>query len=134
PGGAACAWLSRSGTSWPFRLLPRLTGEGHAEEFEQTLRLLVGLRRRHDADLQPAETVHFVVVDLRERELLPEAQRVVAATVERAARHAVEVTDAGQRERGQPVEEIPHPLAAQGHDRADRVAGPEPELGDRAFG
>src|SRR5450756_337764 len=31
-----------------------LAGEGHAEEFEQTLRLLVRLRRRHDADLQPA--------------------------------------------------------------------------------
>src|SRR5664279_6396885 len=28
---------------------PRLHGQGHAEEFEQTLRLLVGLRRRHDA-------------------------------------------------------------------------------------
>ena len=53
---------------------PRLAGEGHAEEFEQTLRFLVGLRRRHDADLQPAETVHLVVVDLRERELLPKPQ------------------------------------------------------------
>src|SRR6185503_18927211 len=64
---------------------PRLDGERDAEEFEQTLRLLVGLRRRHDADLQPAETVHFVVVDLREGELLPEAQRIVAPAVERAA-------------------------------------------------
>src|SRR5262245_7916990 len=30
---------------------PRLRGEGHAEEFEKLLRFLVGLRRRHDADL-----------------------------------------------------------------------------------
>src|SRR5689334_5814883 len=53
---------------------PRLRGEGHAEELEKLLRFLVGLRRRHDADLQPAETVHLVVVDLREGELLREAQ------------------------------------------------------------
>src|ERR1035437_611063 len=53
---------------------PRLAGEGHAEELAQTLRFLVGLRRRHDADLQPAETVHLVVVNLRERELLPKPQ------------------------------------------------------------
>src|SRR5688572_5467941 len=53
---------------------PRLRGEGHAEELEQTLRLLVGLRRRHDADLQPAETVHLVVFDLGERELLAKPQ------------------------------------------------------------
>ena len=37
------------------------------------LRFLVGLRRRHDADLQPAETVHLVIVDLREGKLLPKA-------------------------------------------------------------
>src|ERR1700704_5657376 len=75
---------------------PRLAGEGHAEELEQALRLLVGLRRRHDADLQPAETVHLVVLDLREGELLPQAEREIAAPVERPAGHAAEVADAGQ--------------------------------------
>src|SRR6516165_12029961 len=75
---------------------PRLRGEGHAEEFEKLLRFLVGLRRRHDADLQPAETVHLVVVDLREGELLPKAQRIIAAAVERAARRPAEVADARQ--------------------------------------
>src|SRR3712207_7770351 len=39
-------------------LPPRLRGEGHAEELEQTLRFLVGLRRRHDADLQPRSEEH----------------------------------------------------------------------------
>src|SRR5512132_4585824 len=90
-----------------------LAGEGHAEEFKKLLALLVGLRRRHDADLQPAETVHLVVVDLREGELLPEAERVVAAPVERPAGHAAEVADARQREAREALEEVPHPLAAQ---------------------
>src|SRR3954452_1041183 len=49
---------------------PPLRGEGHAEELKKFLALLVGLRRRHDADLQPAETVDLVVIDLGERELL----------------------------------------------------------------
>src|SRR5688500_20387023 len=80
---------------------PRLRGEGHAEELEHPLRLLVGLRRRHDADLQPAETVHLVVIDLGKRDLLAQPEGVVAAAVERAARHAAEVADARQREHRQ---------------------------------
>src|SRR5512140_2404728 len=126
PYVAPAASPSRSLISWPSLLPPRLAGEGHAEEFEHSLALLVGLRRRHDADLQPAETVHLVVVDLRERKLLPEPQRVVAAPVERLGRHSVEVADSGQRDAGQPLEEVPHPLAPQGHAGADRVAGAKP--------
>src|SRR6476620_6837812 len=73
---------------------PRLRGEGHAEEFKKLLGLLVGLRRRHDADLQPAETVHLVVIDLRERELLAQSQGVVAAAIERLVGDPPEVADA----------------------------------------
>src|SRR4051795_7490970 len=113
---------------------PRLRGEGHAEELEQTLALLVGLRRRHDADLQPAQTVNLVVFDLGERELLAEPEAEVAAAVERLAGHAAEVADPWQGKRRQPVEEVPHPLAAEGDLRADRVPGPQAELGDRALG
>src|SRR5215210_1224326 len=100
---------------------PRLRGEGHAEELEQTLALLVGLRRRDDADLQPAQTVDLVIFDLRERELLAKPEAEVAAAVERLARHAAEVADARQGEGRQPVEEVPHPLPTEGDLRADRV-------------
>src|SRR5947207_13723294 len=86
----------RSSISWPSVSSPRLRGEGHAEEFKKLLALLVGLRRRHDADLQPAETVHPVVVDLGERELLPETKRIVAAAIERLAGDTPEVADAWQ--------------------------------------
>src|SRR5215213_526681 len=113
---------------------PPLRGEGHAEKLEQTLRLLVGLRRRHDADLQPAETVHLVVFDLRERELLAKPQRVIAPAVERPPWDAAEVADPGQCERREAVQEVPHPLAAERDLRTDRVARPQPELGDRALG
>src|SRR6185295_12468773 len=108
----AAVW--RSTTSWPCCPPPRLRGEGHAEELEQTLALLVGLRRRHDADLQPAETVHLVVLDLGERELLAEPEAEVAAPVERLAGDAAEVADPGQGEGRQALVEVPHPLAAEG--------------------
>src|SRR6187200_2827327 len=113
---------------------PRLRGEGHAEEFQKLPGLLVGLRRRHDADLQPAETVHLVVVDLGERELLEHPEAVVAPAIERLAGHAAEIADARQGERGQAVEEVPHPLTAEGHLGPDRVARPQAELGDRPLG
>src|ERR1044071_2286375 len=90
PRTSASAWTSRSSISWPWSPLP---SEGHAEELEQTLRFLVGLRRRHDADLQPAETVDLVVVDLWERDLLAHPERVVAPAVEGAAGDAAEVAD-----------------------------------------
>ena len=61
-------------------------GERHAEERQQTLGLLVVGRRRDDAHLEPAQAVDLVVVDLRERELLAQAQGVVATAVERACR------------------------------------------------
>src|SRR5688572_12960953 len=113
---------------------PRLRGEGHAEEFKQLLGLLVGLRRRHDADLQPAETVHLVVIDLRERKLLSQTQGIVAPPIERLVGDTPEVADAWQGEGRQPVQEVPHPLAAEGHLGADRVARPYVELGDRTLG
>src|SRR5512135_646809 len=119
-GPAASPW--RSSTSLPSLLPPRLAGEGHAEEFKKLLALLVGLRRRHDADLQPAETVHLVVVDLREGELLPEAQGVVATPVEGLARDATEVADAREREPREALQEVPHALPAQRDLHADRVA------------
>src|SRR5450756_1667318 len=108
-------------------LLPALAGEGHAEELQKFPGLLIGLRRRHDADLQPAETVDLVVIDLGERELLAHPETVVAAPVERLGR------DARERQNSEALHEVPHPLAAEGHLGADGVARPETELGDGAL-
>src|SRR5659263_99240 len=88
-------------------LLPALAGEGHAEELQKFPGLLVGLRRRHDADLQPAETVDLVVIDLGERELLAHPEAVVAAPVERLGRDAPEVADARERQDSEALHEVP---------------------------
>jgi hypothetical protein len=50
---------------------------------QQRLCLLVGLGGGRDRDVEAANLVDAVVVDLREDDLLADAERVVAAPVER---------------------------------------------------
>src|SRR5262249_2662692 len=92
---------------------------------------LRGGRERH---VEAADLVDAVVVDLREDDLLPDAERVVPAPVERLGVQPAEVADARQRDRDESVEELPHPGAAQRDLRADGHALAELEAGDRLAG
>src|SRR3712207_3674853 len=56
---------------------------------------------------------------------------VVAVAVELPVRQAAEVADAGQRERQQPVQELPGPVAAERDVGTDRLSLAQLELGDR---
>src|SRR6185437_11555444 len=80
--------------------------EGQAERLQQREGVLVGLGARRDRHVETADLLDVVVVDLRKDELLADAEREVAATVERARIEAAEVADLGQRDRDQPVEEV----------------------------
>ena len=91
-------------------------------------------RGGRDRDVEAADLVDRVVVDLREDQLLPDPQGVVAATVEGAAFRPAEVTDPRDRDRDQPVQELPHPGAPQGHGDADRHPLAQLEVGDRLAG
>src|SRR5690242_7899073 len=108
-----------------------LAAEGHAEGLEQRVGLAVGRGRRRDRDVEPADLVDLVVVDLREDDLLADAEVVVAAAVEGARREAPEVADPRDRDRHEPVEELVGALAAQRHRQADRHALAHLELRDR---
>src|SRR5262249_49436317 len=57
--------------------------EGHAQMLEQVARLLVRLRRGHDGHVHAPRLVHLGVIDLREDQLLLQAEGEVAAPVER---------------------------------------------------
>src|SRR4029453_1432382 len=96
--------------------------EGHAEVREQRLALGVVAGARHHRDVQPRDVLHRVVVDLGEDDLLADPEREVAAAVERLDRPALEVAHARQRHVHEPVEELPHALAAQCHGAANRLA------------
>src|SRR5581483_3626396 len=115
-------------------LLPSLFGERQAEPAQQRVGGLVRLGRRRDRDVEAADRAHVVVVDLGEDDLLADADRVVAAAVERARVEAAEVADPRQRDRDEPVEELVHAGTAQRHPRADRHALAHLEAGDRLAG
>src|SRR5580704_7620218 len=60
----------------------------------------------HDAQADTAQP-ELAVIDLGEDQLLGDAEGVVPPAVERASRQAAEVTDAGNGQAEQPVEELP---------------------------
>src|SRR4051794_29118039 len=114
--------------SWPYL---SFATEREAERAEQRTAVVVGLGGRNDGDVHPAYRIDLVVVDLREDQLFGDTERVVAAPVELGRRHATEVTDARDRERDEPVVELPHPVAAQRDLGTDLVALTELESRDR---
>src|SRR5215471_16626250 len=105
--------------------------ERESEPAQQRAALGIGGGGRDDGHVHSALAVHLVWVDLVEHQLLGEAERIVPPAVELPVGQAPEVTDPGQRQRQQPVEELPHAVAAQRHVRADRHALTELELRDR---
>src|SRR5437764_250828 len=115
-------------------LVSSLSPEGHPELAQQKARLLVVLRRSDDGDVHSLGLVDLGHVDLREDDVIADAEGVVAAAVERLGRHAAEVAHARQRDIDQAVEELVHLLAAQGDPRADRLSLAQLEAGDRLLG
>src|SRR5919204_5143371 len=73
--------------------------EGEAEAAQERERLVVRLCGGRDRDVEAANLLDVVVVDLREDDLLLDPKRVVAAAVERARVETTEVADPRQRDR-----------------------------------
>src|SRR5690606_29022227 len=121
----------------PHRLLSHPTSprasraQREPERLEQRSPVGVVPCRRRDADVQAANRVDLVVVDLRENDLLPDTDVVVALPVERARREPAEIADTRNRDVDQPIEELVHPLAAQRDLAADRHALADLEARDR---
>src|SRR4051794_8868982 len=111
-----------------------LTREGQAQAVEQRERLGVGLRGRGDGDVEAADLVHGVVVDLGEDDLLADPQRVVPAPVEGARVQSAEVAQTRDGDRGQAVEELERALLAQRDAEPDRHALAQLERGDGLAG
>src|ERR1700757_1636338 len=77
---------------------PVAVREGQAEGPQQREGVLVGLGARRDRHVETADLLNVVVVDLRKDELLADAEREVAAAVERPRVEPAEVADPGQRD------------------------------------
>src|SRR5580765_1779546 len=90
-----------------------VAAERQAESLKQRAGLVVGLGGGRDRHVETADLLNVVVVDLREDDLLADAERVVAAPVERARVETAKVADARQRDRDEAVEELVHARAAK---------------------
>jgi len=67
---------------------------------QERLGLFVAVRVGDHDDVHAPQLVYLVVRDLREDDLLPKAERVVAAAVERLGRHTFEVASGSEFVRG----------------------------------
>src|SRR3954463_4939289 len=135
PCTSGVAVASRRARSSPLLIPSFAVGrERQAECPQQREGVLVVLGARRDRHVEPADLLDVVVVDLREDELLADAEREVAAPVERARVEAAEVADLGQRDRDEAVEELVHPRAAQRHARTDGHPLAQLELRNRLAG
>src|SRR5215210_1237091 len=108
--------------------------ERHTQHPKELPGLFVGLRRRHHRYIHAARGVYRVVGDLREDGLLPQAQREVPPPVEAPRADPPKVPHTRKRDRDEPVEELPHPLAPQRNARPDRHALSDLEPGDTLAG
>src|SRR5271166_2325888 len=77
--------------------------EREVERTQQGLRFRVGLGRRADHDVEPKHGFGLVVVDFGKNDVLLDAERIVAAPVERLRIEAAEIAHARQRDRDQAV-------------------------------
>src|SRR5579872_4817044 len=82
-----------------------LLAQRHAHLCEERQRFFIIARGGDDDDVHAAHVGHLIDVDLREHELLAQTEGVIAATVQRAARHAAKIADARQHDVDQLIEE-----------------------------
>src|SRR5699024_10528786 len=116
--------------AWDLRRRGSVFLEREAEVTQKCAPLIVRLGSGHDRDVHPADAIDLVLIDLVEHRLLREPERVVSVAVELTIRQSAEVTDTGQRERYDAVDELPHPGAAHRHVGADRLTLAQLELRD----
>src|ERR1700761_785904 len=124
--------LSECSELWVFLIAVPPEREAEGVEQSPTLRVIAG--RGDDRDIHPPGRVDLVVVDLREDELLGDAEGVVPPSVESLWRKTSKVADTGDRQGDEPVEELPHAITAHGDLGTDGIAFAQLEAGDGFLG
>merc|ERR1711968_430337 len=99
-----------------------VAAERHSHLAEEGPALFIRTGSGHDGDVHAPDGVDLVEGDLREDDLLSYPQGVIATSVEAFGADATEVTDAGQCQVDQSLQEGVHAIAAQSHGTADRHA------------
>src|SRR5215471_2226208 len=111
------SWVSASEVGYRTASLP----EREVESRQQRACLLIGTRGRADGYVEAPHIGDLVVVDFRKHDVLPDAERIIAAPVEALRIQAAEVANTRQSDIDQPVDELVHPRLTQRHLAADRL-------------
>src|SRR5437763_5626564 len=98
--------------------------------FEQCACFVIVLGGGHNGDVHALLLVDLRIINLREDQLIAQAEGVVAASVERLGRDAAEVAHARQSDVHQAVEKFVHLVAAQGGHHANGHTFAHLECGD----
>src|SRR6185312_13637195 len=105
--------------------------EREVESRQQRARLVVVLGGRADGNVEAPRVGDLVEIDLREHDVLLDAERVVAAAVEALRVETAEVADARQRDIHQAIDEVVHAPLAQRDLTADGLAVAQLVVRDR---
>ena len=103
--------------------------ERKTELLEKCISLLVCLGGCHESDFHTVNARVLVHVDLREDDLLLEAEGIVAISVKLLG-NTVEVADTREGDADEPLEELVHLDVAESNLHSDRLALAEVEVGD----
>ena len=103
--------------------------EWQTEVLEECVSLFVGLCCGHESDFKSVDLRVLVHIDLREDDLLLEAEGVVALSVHLLG-NTVEVADTREGYTDEPLKELVHLHVAEGNLRSDRHSLTEFEVGD----
>ena len=96
--------------------------EREFESTQQGATFIIRTGSGGQGNVQTTQSIHLVVVDFREDDLLFHAHAVVATTIEGLGIQAAEVTHARQGDGQQTIQELVHTLTAQSYFNADRPA------------
>src|SRR3954471_14236983 len=108
--------------------------ERHAEALQQGSRFVVVLSRRYNRYIHSFLLIDLRVIDLWEDQLIPKAERVVAASIKRFRRNSAEVANARQHHVDQTIQELVHAVATKRNHCADWLAFTHFESSDRLLG
>src|SRR5690606_18865613 len=82
-------------------------------------RFVVITSRRYDRNIHSAGLIDLIKIDLREDQLFANAERIVAAAIERFTRNAAKVSHTRKRYGDQAIEELEHTVASKRDHRSD---------------
>src|SRR5699024_6370712 len=107
-----------------------LLAEREFEPIQQSTALFIIGRRGRNDNIQAAQGINLVVINLRKHDLFANTQTVITTSVKRTRIQTTKVADTRQRNIDQTIQKFVHLSATQGNLAANRPSFTDLEAGD----